>query len=399
MTGNRILVIAEFLIRYYGYELITPINKEIKEVYLFKPFSKLPIIRLTVYSYDVLKSNYNVYLTNFNILKNTAYFSDNKFINITVNDEEFVDGDIINIGYNYESFEKLKKYFKNIEEIFYNTKNDDQLIKDIEFNILKNNNNIIHLLKINRLPIITYSIMLICCFLYNLSTIANENSHFAALIYLGASYDTFILAFKEYYRFITSAFLHSNLLHLMLNIFSLFWAKEIEIRLGYLRYSILLLLSILLGSSLSFIFNKNVISVGFSSAIYGLFTLIIVKMFNEGVLLKNKNMMMLIAFNLVINLLSFINVYAHIGGFIAGVSLYYLYFYPNLKININELRKNIIKSILILLIGIGIKIYTIKVKEPLYIKLDKEVIDIIKNENKQKEMLSKLERYYQNFYE
>jgi membrane associated rhomboid family serine protease len=86
------------------------------------------------------------------------------------------------------------------------------------------------------------------------------------------------IAHGEWYRLITSAFLHQppgqgtfGILHILLNMYSL-WTlgRVVEAQLGRIRYVALYLLSALGGSVLQYLISPNAGAVGASGAIFGL---------------------------------------------------------------------------------------------------------------------------------
>jgi rhomboid protease GluP len=128
----------------------------------------------------------------------------------------------------------------------------------------------------------------------------------------------------EWWRLLTSMFLHGGIMHLVLNISGLVIAAIfVEPLLGRKKYFILYLLSGLCGSLASIYWYPNTISVGASGAIFGLYGAIL------GLLLTNafprggkKGILIMIgtyvAINLVWGLTGGIDNAAHIGGLLSG---------------------------------------------------------------------------------
>jgi membrane associated rhomboid family serine protease len=122
----------------------------------------------------------------------------------------------------------------------------------------------------------------------------------------------------EYYRLVTSMFLHYGLLHLALNMWAL-WVlgRELEARFGPGRFLALYLLSGLGGSVAAYLFVPEAQAAGASGAIYGLFAALFV-VFRR----LNRDTSAIITV-LVINLIfsfsvSSISLEAHLGGLITG---------------------------------------------------------------------------------
>lgn len=128
----------------------------------------------------------------------------------------------------------------------------------------------------------------------------------------------------EWWRLLTSMFLHGGIMHLFLNISGLVIAAIfVEPLLGRKNYFILYILSGLCGSLASIWWYSNTISVGASGAIFGLYGAIL------GLLLTNafpkggkKGILMMIGIYVGINLLwgltGGIDNAAHIGGLLSG---------------------------------------------------------------------------------
>jgi len=131
----------------------------------------------------------------------------------------------------------------------------------------------------------------------------------------------------EWWRLLTSMFVHGGFMHLFLNIYGLVLAAIfVEPLLGRKNYFILYILSGLCGSLASIWWYSHTASVGASGAIFGLYGAIL------GLLLTNafhkdskKGMLMMIGIYVAINLLwgltGGIDNAAHIGGLLSGAIL------------------------------------------------------------------------------
>jgi membrane associated rhomboid family serine protease len=77
----------------------------------------------------------------------------------------------------------------------------------------------------------------------------------------------------EYYRLLTSTFLHFGIIHILLNMYCLFLVgPALERALGRLRFTVLYLIAGLSGSALSYALGPvNEIAAGASGAVFGLF--------------------------------------------------------------------------------------------------------------------------------
>ena len=130
------------------------------------------------------------------------------------------------------------------------------------------------------------------------------------------------VATGEYYRLITSTFLHAGVVHLLLNMFALAaLGPQLETALGRLRFAVLYLLSALGGSAAGFLLAEpGQPSVGASGAIFGLFGAYYVVVRRLGG--STGQILGLLAVNLVITFaLPFIDWRAHLGGLVTGALL------------------------------------------------------------------------------
>lgn len=133
----------------------------------------------------------------------------------------------------------------------------------------------------------------------------------------------------QYYRLLTSAFLHADITHIAFNMYSLYiLGQSVEALTGKLKYIVLYLLAAVGGGYLSFKMSAG-FSVGASGAIFGLLGVLIGwaltrrDIFRRGALM---NMVIIAALNLSWGLRpgSGIDNYAHIGGLITGFILSFI---------------------------------------------------------------------------
>ena len=127
----------------------------------------------------------------------------------------------------------------------------------------------------------------------------------------------------EWYRLLTSAFLHASLTHLALNMLALWMAgAAVESRLGRWRYLTVYLVSALAGSALSYaVDSANQVSVGASGAVFGVFGALAVLAYRLR--FDIRGIVGIIALNFVIGFLPAFNINwrAHLGGLVAGAVL------------------------------------------------------------------------------
>lgn len=125
----------------------------------------------------------------------------------------------------------------------------------------------------------------------------------------------------EYYRMITSAFLHYGILHLALNMYALWLVGgELERVLGRSRFAALYLISALGGSVLTYFLPVVGVGAGASGAIFGLFGAYFVVLRKLG--MRTGGVIGLIVANLVLTfVIPGISWTAHVGGLVTGLVL------------------------------------------------------------------------------
>lgn len=126
----------------------------------------------------------------------------------------------------------------------------------------------------------------------------------------------------EWWRFVTSIFLHGDVTHVGFNMMALFiWGKYVEALYGSIKYALIFMLAGFMGSIFSFAFTQAP-SLGASGAIYGLFGALLYfrkydkKLFNFIIGATSLVYMAVSLFSGFAN--SYIDNMAHIGGLIGG---------------------------------------------------------------------------------
>ena len=205
-------------------------------------------------------------------------------------------------------------------------------------------------------PIITVSLIIINVIVFILMYVFGKGSQDAfTLIKFGAFQKDLILG-EEYYRLITSAFLHIGIFHLLFNCYALYViGRQLESFLGKIKFLIIYLVSALCGSLMSMIFPIS-ISAGASGAIFGLLGSLLYFGYNYrvylGTVLKSQ-IIPLILINLIFGfMVSGINNAAHIGGLIGGILIT-----MSLGIKYKSKKSEQINGIVLLSLFLGFLIY------------------------------------------
>lgn len=251
-----------------------------------------------------LGENVNTEITNFDNI-DCVYLNDIK----DLNKYEFIKNEFPTITKNTKFKEKgMELFLKLTNEISKKSENESMKAEDVFA---------------KKKPVVTYTIIAINIVLFVLMYIFGKGSTDAqTLVNFGANYAPLIKA-GEYYRLITSAFLHIGLMHLLVNSYALYViGPQVESFFGKTKYIIIYVLSAAFGNLLSMLFT-DAISAGASGAIFGLLGSTLYfgyhyRVYLEGVL--KSQIIPLIVINLALGfILSGINNAAHIGGLIGGV--------------------------------------------------------------------------------
>lgn len=176
-------------------------------------------------------------------------------------------------------------------------------------------------------PWVTYIIMGINILAYLLTALLSKdimNSNIYVLVYLGAKVNE-LISKGEYYRLITCMFLHGGLIHVALNMYSLYIIGPLVERVyGRVKYISIYFIAGIASSLFSYIFS-NSISIGASGAIFGLlgatllFAITIKKTVGKEFY---NNIVQVIIINLIIGFsIPNIDNFGHIGGMLGGITL------------------------------------------------------------------------------
>jgi membrane associated rhomboid family serine protease len=124
----------------------------------------------------------------------------------------------------------------------------------------------------------------------------------------------------EYYRLITSGFLHFGIFHIGMNMLLLFQLGQLlEPAIGRLRFGLLYFASLLGGSLGALLLQPNGLTGGASGAVFGLMAAAAIGMHRRGINVFRTGIGTILVLNLVITFtIPGISVGGHLGGAIAG---------------------------------------------------------------------------------
>ncbi|KOS63348.1 rhomboid family intramembrane serine protease [Lysinibacillus agricola] len=143
----------------------------------------------------------------------------------------------------------------------------------------------------------------------------------------------FLIQTGEWWRILSAMFLHDGFLHVFFNMFSLYlFGPELEKIAGKARFITIYLVSGIVGNMATYLlYDSGYVSLGASGAVFGIFGA-----FGALVYYTRRTMPMLRKLILPIIVISVImtflqpnvNVYAHLGGLVAGFILGLVYLHP-----------------------------------------------------------------------
>ncbi len=168
---------------------------------------------------------------------------------------------------------------------------------------------------------ISYTLIALNLIVFLVLTAAGGSTNQDVLIRYGAKVNELISA-GEYWRFLSSIFIHIGLIHLIFNLYGLWVLGPFaEIRFGHGRFMALYLVSGIFASVASYLFS-TAISAGASGAIFGIMGGLLYFSWQHPELWKTgfgKNLLVVIAVNLGFGFIQpGIDNYAHLGGLFTG---------------------------------------------------------------------------------
>ncbi len=147
----------------------------------------------------------------------------------------------------------------------------------------------------------------------------------AVSILLGSYYKIFVVTNYEFWRFLTAGFVHIDFFHIFINSIALINLGTITEKIfGQVKFTIILLVSIVVGTVFVFVGQGNSVVVGSSGGLYGLMGALLVYTFESGMIkqpLVRSQFIRILLINLMISLLPSVSLLGHLGGFVAGVLL------------------------------------------------------------------------------
>jgi membrane associated rhomboid family serine protease len=198
----------------------------------------------------------------------------------------------------------------------------------------------------NTVPTVTRWILISCVSIFMLSLLLGGTRSFAISFGMIPS----AIAQGEWWRLITSTLLHGSILHLLFNMYALYWlGPQLERALGHSRFAALYVLSALGGSVVSYWFSDLLtVSVGASGAIFGLITATIV--IGREMRTDVSQLIVLLGINVIIGFAQpGIDWRAHFGGAVTGAAVAFL-FTKGTRLNRDKIHRAGLAGIFVLLV-------------------------------------------------
>lgn len=176
-------------------------------------------------------------------------------------------------------------------------------------------------------PYVTWFLVLLTVGIYILETLNGGSTNTNTLLSMGAKATPYIQQ-GEIWRLVTPIFLHIGILHILMNMLTLYYIGQyLEPIMGHVRFFILYMVSGIVGNLASFAFGGyNQLSAGASTSLFGTFAAFVALavIFRENRFFSElgKSFLALIIFNLLLSVVaSNFDIWGHIGGMIGGFFL------------------------------------------------------------------------------
>lgn len=171
----------------------------------------------------------------------------------------------------------------------------------------------------------TWALCIVIVALFLLEELFGGSNSTPVLVRMGANVKSLVHE-GEYFRLMSSVFLHGGYLHVFFNTYVLFALGGFFNRiLGETKYLSIFFISGIFGSLSSIYFGKADISVGASGAIWGLFGASLAlaffktRLIPEPIRLRLRKMTFInLAINLGVSFLPMVDIWAHLGGCLGG---------------------------------------------------------------------------------
>ena len=383
---TRLMQIAAFLIKNHSYQFVSVQQSE-HEIWLVNPKNdEYPVIRLTSNESGALyfdKSRVlQVHSANSQVFKRES-----RLLQLCINDENSIDEDdeiLISVVRREQIYGfDVSSVFPGIQKAltpFDNPQIEYALIlKELEMNSRQKAVQKSNLLK-SRLPLATTVIIALCVMIYGAVNLLAEahGDQIACAVAMGAYYKAFVVLGGEYWRFLTSGFVHSDVFHLLMNMIALYnMGRFCEEVFGAKKMLLILLTSVISGCALMHLTNPNIVGMGMSGGIYGLMGAFLVYAGSRGVFRQRAFQVRLsniIFVNMMLNFMPGVAAADHLGGLCCGL-LWGLIF---CDLKMDSVLKHTAACLVALALFLGYKTIQVKEVDLIYPGTDMKTAEIYK---------------------
>lgn len=277
---------------------------------------KSDIFKVKTIMKSIKRNTLSFKMTTLNLLLDTGE-------NVSISDNKNIETIKIDGLDDFKKNKFVKEFFPKISDTNMNDKVDPveffKLTEDMNQKTIKNEKKLQKIFSPKK-PVVTYVLIVInlMIFLYGM---LHGNDELVELF--GNNYE--LVQNGQIYRLFTCMFVHSDTMHILLNMYALYTiGPVVERYYGKGKYLFIYIISGLLGSVFSGVFmSANSISIGASGAIFGLLGSICYFTYYYRATLQGilrGSIIPVIVINLIIGFLSpSIDLSAHIGGLIGGI--------------------------------------------------------------------------------
>lgn len=181
---------------------------------------------------------------------------------------------------------------------------------------------------------VTFTFLAIMVVYFIFMTVNGGTTDIQTLIKYGAMFPPLVSEYNQYYRFITSIFIHIGIMHIFFNGYALYvFGPQIEKLMGPKKYFLFFILTGIGGNVATYIFNFVSVSAGASGSLFGLFGAFLYLVVRHPKMVTpagKKSILQLLGINLLLTfLIPSISITAHLGGLIIGFLLSFVFIKVN----------------------------------------------------------------------
>ncbi len=228
----------------------------------------------------------------------------------------------------------------------------------------------------------TSIVLVMISLLINGYSLLFETDIFSTAIFFGAYYKIFISAHFEIFRFLTYGLIHTDIFHLLMNVYALINLGNFMERIyGYQKFLITLATGIVMGALFVYVAQGNILLVGISAGLYAILGVLFVYLYETGLIKQPQiqaQIWRMVMINIFINFVPQVSVIGHLGGLVAGLLLG-LGFSKSSKLA--HLKQHSLIALALAFVALGVLSFQNTDATPIYGKNDAEVVEIARDIN------------------